>query len=79
MSTTQLFRDPEQALELYEYFLKRGQLRNHALVVMDIHIAGSISNPQASARLFSPTHVHTRPTAAYKFTEPYRFLSNIYI
>jgi len=44
MSTTQPIRNPEQARELCEYFLKRGQIRNYVLTVMSLHTALRISD-----------------------------------
>ena len=39
MSATQPIRNKHQVRELAEYFLKRGEIRNHLLVVMGIHTA----------------------------------------
>jgi len=44
MSTTQPIRNPEQARELCEYFLKRGQIRNYVLAVMSLHTALRVSD-----------------------------------
>ena len=44
MSTTQPIRDPGQARELCEYFLKRGQIRNYVLAVMSLHTALRVSD-----------------------------------
>ena len=44
MSTTQPIRDPEQVRALGNYFLKKGQLRNHLLVVLSVHTALRISD-----------------------------------
>jgi len=44
MSTTQPIRDPEQARELCEYFLKRGQMRNYVLAAMSLHTALRVSD-----------------------------------
>jgi len=44
MSTTQPIRNKRQVRELCDYFLSRGQLRNHVLVVISIHTALRISD-----------------------------------
>jgi integrase len=44
MSTTQPIRDKNQIRELVEYYLKRGQIRNHVLIVISIHTALRISD-----------------------------------
>ena len=44
MSTTQPIRNKHQVRELAGYFLKRGELRNHLLVVMGVHTALRISD-----------------------------------
>jgi integrase len=42
MSATQPIRNKHQVHELAEYYLKRGELRNHLLVVMGVHTARRI-------------------------------------
>ena len=44
MSTTQPIRSKEQIRELTNYYLKRGEPRNHLLIVMSIHTALRISD-----------------------------------
>jgi integrase len=44
MSATQPIRNKHQIRELAEYYLKRGELRNHLLVVMGVHTALRISD-----------------------------------
>ena len=44
MSATQPIRNKHQIRELSEYYLKRGELRNHLLIVMGIHTALRISD-----------------------------------
>jgi len=44
MSTTQPIRNPAQARELCDYFLKRGQIRNYVLAVMSLHTALRVSD-----------------------------------
>ena len=44
MSTTQPIRNKHQVRELATYFLKRGEIRNHLLVVMGVHTALRISD-----------------------------------
>jgi integrase len=44
MSTTQPIRSKRQVRELAAYFLKRGEIRNHVLVVMGVHTALRISD-----------------------------------
>jgi integrase len=44
MSTTQPLRSKRHVHELSAYYLKRGELRNHALIVMGIHTALRISD-----------------------------------
>ena len=44
MSTTQPIRNKHQVRELAGYFLKRGEIRNHLLVVMGVHTALRISD-----------------------------------
>jgi integrase len=39
MSATQPIRNKHQVRELAEYYLKRGELRNHLLIVMGVHTA----------------------------------------
>ena len=39
MRTTQPIRDKQHVRELESYFLKRGEIRNHVLIVMGIHTA----------------------------------------
>ena len=39
MSTTQPIRNKHQVRELATYFLRKGELRNHLLVVMGVHTA----------------------------------------
>ncbi|GHU93283.1 site-specific integrase [Clostridia bacterium] len=44
MSVTQPIRNKHQVRELAEYCLKRGELRNHLLIVMGVHTALRISD-----------------------------------
>ena len=44
MAATQPIRNKHQIRELAEYCLKRGQLRNHALIVLGVHTALRISD-----------------------------------
>jgi len=44
MSATQPIRNKHQVRELAGYFLKRGEIRNHLLVVMGVHTALRISD-----------------------------------
>jgi len=44
MSATQPIRNKHQVRELAEYYLKRGELRNHLLIVMGVHTALRISD-----------------------------------
>ena len=44
MATTQPIRSKHQVRELAEYYLRRGQLRNHALIVLGVHTALRISD-----------------------------------
>ncbi|GHS91371.1 hypothetical protein AGMMS49957_18160 [Synergistales bacterium] len=44
MATTQPIRDINQARELANYYLQRGAIRNHVLIVMGIHTALRISD-----------------------------------
>jgi integrase len=44
MAATEPIRDKNQLRELGEYFLKRGQLRNYALIVVGAHTALRISD-----------------------------------
>jgi integrase len=44
MATTQPIRDKLQLHELASYYLKLGQIRNHALVVLGVHTALRISD-----------------------------------
>ena len=44
MSATQPIRNKKQVRELSEYYLKRGELRNHLLIVMGVHTALRISD-----------------------------------
>ena len=44
MSATQPIRNKHQVRELAEYFLKRGEIRNHLLVVMGVHTALRVSD-----------------------------------
>jgi integrase len=44
MSTTQPIRKKHQVRELANYYLQRGQLRNHVLIVMGVHTALRISD-----------------------------------
>ena len=44
MSATQPIRNKQQVRELAEYYLKRGELRNHLLIVMGVHTALRISD-----------------------------------
>jgi integrase len=44
MSTTQPIRNKRQVRELAAYYLKRGEFRNHVLVVMGVHTALRVSD-----------------------------------
>jgi len=44
MSATQPIRNKHQVRELAQYYLKRGELRNHLLIVMGVHTALRISD-----------------------------------
>ena len=44
MSSTQPIRNKHQVRELAEYYLKRGEPRNHLLIVMGVHTALRISD-----------------------------------
>ena len=44
MATTEPIRDKKQVRQLVEYYLNRGQIRNHVLVVLGIHSALRISD-----------------------------------
>jgi len=44
MSTTQPIRNKNEVRELTEYYLNKGKLRNHLLIVMGIHTALRISD-----------------------------------
>ncbi|MDR1914487.1 MAG: tyrosine-type recombinase/integrase [Clostridiales bacterium] len=44
MSTTQPIRDKKQISELSNYYLDRGQIRNHLLIVLSVHTALRISD-----------------------------------
>ena len=44
MSATQPIRNKHQVRELADYYLKRGELRNHLLIVMGVHTALRISD-----------------------------------
>jgi integrase len=44
VATTQPIRNKHQVRELAEYYLKRGELRNHLLIVMGVHTALRISD-----------------------------------
>jgi integrase len=44
MAATQPIRNKHQVRELAEYYLRRGQLRNHALIVLGVHTALRISD-----------------------------------
>jgi integrase len=44
MAATEPIRNKRQVRELSEYYLKRGQLRNHILIVLGIHTALRISD-----------------------------------
>jgi integrase len=44
MTTTQPIRNKHQVRQLAEYYLKRGELRNHVLIVMGVHTALRISD-----------------------------------
>ncbi|MDR2088158.1 MAG: tyrosine-type recombinase/integrase, partial [Clostridiales Family XIII bacterium] len=44
MKTAQPIRNNRQARELASYFLERGEIRNHVLIVMGIHTALRISD-----------------------------------
>ncbi|MCL2003717.1 MAG: tyrosine-type recombinase/integrase [Oscillospiraceae bacterium] len=44
MATTQPIRSKQEVRELAAYYLKRGQLRNHALIVLGVHTALRISD-----------------------------------
>jgi integrase len=42
--TTQPIRSKQQVRELADYYLKRGEIRNHALIVLGVHTALRISD-----------------------------------
>ncbi|MDR1687844.1 MAG: tyrosine-type recombinase/integrase [Clostridiales bacterium] len=44
MSTTQPIRNKNQIRELAEYYLKRGKIRNHLLIIISVHTALRISD-----------------------------------
>ena len=44
MATTQPIRNKHQVRKLAEYYLQRGQLRNHVLIVLGVHAALRISD-----------------------------------
>jgi len=44
MSATQPIRNKHQVRELADYYLKRGELRNHLLIIMGVHTALRISD-----------------------------------
>jgi integrase len=44
MSATQPIRNKHQVRELAEYYLKRGEARNHLLIVMGVHTALRVSD-----------------------------------
>jgi integrase len=44
MKTAQLIRNKNQVRELAAYFFKRGEIRNHVLIVMGVHTALRISD-----------------------------------
>jgi integrase len=44
MATTQPIRNKQDVQDLSNYYLKRGQLRNHALIVLGVHTALRISD-----------------------------------
>jgi len=44
MSTTEPIRNKNQVRELAEYYLKRGEIRNHVMIVMGVHTALRISD-----------------------------------
>ena len=44
MATTQPIRNKQQIRELAAYYLKRGEIRNHALILMGVHTALRISD-----------------------------------
>jgi integrase len=44
MATTEPIRDKKKIKELIDYYLTRGQLRNHVLIVMGLHTALRISD-----------------------------------
>ncbi|MDR1620152.1 MAG: hypothetical protein LBS18_05780, partial [Clostridiales bacterium] len=44
MSATQPIRNKNHVRELAGYYLKRGELRNHLLIVMGVHTALRISD-----------------------------------
>jgi len=44
MATTQPIRDKEQVCQLTDYYLQRGQLRNHAMVILALYTALRISD-----------------------------------
>ena len=44
MATTQPIRNKHQVRELADYYLRKGQLRNHVLIVLGVHTALRISD-----------------------------------
>ncbi len=44
MATTQPIRNKNQVRELADYYLRKGQLRNYALIVLGVHTALRISD-----------------------------------
>ncbi|MDR1194508.1 MAG: tyrosine-type recombinase/integrase [Peptococcaceae bacterium] len=44
MAVTQPIRDKHQVRELAAYYLKRGEIRNHVLIVMGVHTALRVSD-----------------------------------
>jgi len=44
MATTQPIRNKKEIRELVKFYLKRGQIRNHVLIVLGIHTALRISD-----------------------------------
>ena len=51
MSATQPVRNKHQVRELAEYYLRRGELRNHLLIVMGVHTALRISDAYCKHKL----------------------------